>query len=276
MFAFLRGIEKMTKAGVIGFPIHHSKSPAIHNYWLKKYGIDASYDKYEVRDIADFMKNARDFAGFNVTVPHKTAVIPFMDGLSEQARKAGAVNTVVVRPDGALYGHNTDGVGFIANVSARNPAFDLKNSVVTVLGTGGAARGICAAMSGEAAEIRLVYRTLEKAQNLKNAVGGNVVLVPWADRQSVLQDTDLLANATTLGMNGFDELDIDLSPLKPSATVADLVYAPVKTKLLEQAEQKGFVTADGLGMLLEQARPAFRAFFGVLPEITDELRALIA
>lgn len=128
----------------------------------------------------------------------------------------------------------------------------------------------------EAAEIRLVYRTLEKAQSLKKAIGDNVVLVPWVDRQSVLKDTDLLANATTLGMNGFDELDIDLTPLKPSATVADLVYAPLKTKLLEQAEQKGFVTADGLGMLLEQARPAFRAFFGVLPEITDELRALVA
>lgn len=265
----------MTKAGVIGFPINHSKSPTIHNYWLKKYGINASYDKYEVREIDRFMENARDFAGFNVTVPHKTAVIPFLDDLSEQARKAGAVNTVVVRSDGTLYGHNTDGIGFIANVSARNPAFALKNSVVSVLGTGGAARGICAAMT-EAAEIRLVYRTLEKAQSLKKAIGDNVVLVPWADRQSVLKDTDLLANATTLGMNGFDELDIDLTSLKPSATVADLVYAPLKTKLLEQAEQKGFVTADGLGMLLEQARPAFRAFFGVLPEITDELRALVA
>ena len=265
----------MTKAGVIGFPIEHSKSPLIHNYWLKKYGIDASYDKYEVRDLADFMKNARNFAGFNVTVPHKTAIIPFMDDLSEQARKAGAVNTVVVRSDGTLYGHNTDGIGFAANVFAHNPAFRLKGSVVTVLGTGGAARGICAAMT-EAAAIRLVSRPLEKAQSIRQAIGDNVVLVPWAEKQAVLKDTDLLANATTLGMNGFEELDIDLTPLKPSATVADLVYAPLKTKLLEQAEQKGFVTADGLGMLLEQARPAFQAFFGVLPEITDELRALVA
>lgn len=264
----------MKKAGVVGNPVAHSKSPLIHSYWIEKYGIKASYEKIEADDISSFMEKARDYIGFNVTVPFKTQIMPFMDALSDQAKKAGAVNTVVVRSDGSFYGHNTDGAGFVANITSRKPSFNIKESVIVLLGTGGAARGVCAALT-EAKEIRLVYRTLEKAEKIKESVGGNVVLIPWADKEDVLSDADLLANATTLGMNGFDSLQIDLTPLKKTAVVSDLVYAPLKTDLLKQAEKKGFITADGLGMLLEQARPAFREWFGVFPEITDELRALV-
>ncbi len=264
----------MKKAGVVGNPVAHSKSPLIHSYWLKKYEIEASYEKIKADDIASFIKNAGEYTGFNVTVPFKTDIMPFMDVLSDQAKKAGAVNTVVVRSDGSFYGHNTDGAGFVANVKRADPSFNIKESVVVILGTGGAARGVCAALT-EAKEVRLVYRTLEKAEKIKESVGENIVLIPWADKEDVLSDADLLANATTLGMNGFDPLKIDLTPLKKTAVVSDLVYAPLKTDLLKQAEKKGFITADGLGMLLEQARPAFKEWFGVFPEITDELRALV-
>ena len=270
----------LKKAGVIGSPIHHSKSPAIHNYWLKKYGIPAQYDAFEVRpeelESFVFSLKERGFAGINVTVPHKVAVMKLMDELSDAAKKAGAVNTVIVRQDGTLYGHNTDGLGFLANVQEKKKKFNIKEKPVVILGTGGAARGVCAALAlAGAPEIRLVYRTREKAENLAASVGGNFKLIEWNKKEEALKGAELLANATTLGMNGFDPLEIDLSGLNTSAIVADLVYSPLKTELLKQAEEKGHVTADGLGMLLHQACPAFRAWFGVMPEITPELRELV-
>lgn len=270
----------LKKAGVIGNPIHHSKSPIIHNYWLKKYGIQACYDAFEVQSdnlksfITDLKKQG--FSGVNVTVPHKVAVMNLMDELSDAAQKAGAVNTVIVRQDGTLLGHNTDGFGFLANIEEKKPDFDVKKKSAVVLGTGGAARGICAALIlAGVPEIRLVYRTKEKAEDIASSVGGNFKLVEWNKKETVLKDSGLLANATTLGMKGFDALDIDLAGLDSSAVVADLVYSPLQTELLKQAEKKGHVIADGLGMLLHQARPAFQAWFGIMPEITPELRELV-
>ena len=270
----------LKKAGVIGFPIHHSKSPVIHNYWLKKYGIPARYDAFEVKpeELEKFIFSLKDqeFAGINVTVPHKVAVMKLMDELSDAAQKAGAVNTVIVRKDGTLFGHNTDGLGFLANVQEKKKEFDIKQKPVVVLGTGGAARGVCAALVlAGVPEIRLVYRTKEKAENLAASVGGNFRLIEWGKKEEALNGAGLLANATTLGMNGFDPLEIDLSGLDTSAIVADLVYSPLKTELLKQAEEKGHITADGLGMLLHQACPAFQAWFGVNPDITSELRELV-
>ena len=270
----------LKKAGVIGFPIHHSKSPLIHNYWLKKYGIPAQYNAFEVKpeelESFVFSLKKRGFAGINVTVPHKVAVMKLMDELSDAAKKAGAVNTVIVRKDGTLFGHNTDGLGFLANIQEKKKDFDIKEKPVVILGTGGAARGVCAALAlAGAPEIRLVYRTREKAENLVASVGGNFTLIEWNEKETVLSDAGLLANATTLGMNGFDSLKIDLSGLNASAVVADLVYSPLKTALLKQAEEKGHITADGLGMLLHQACPSFQAWFGVMPEITSELRELV-
>ena len=270
----------LKKAGVIGFPIHHSKSPVIHNYWLKKYGVRAEYGAFEIRpeELEKFVSSLKErgFAGINVTVPHKVAVMALMDELSDAAQKAGAVNTVIVGKDGTLFGHNTDGSGFLANVAEKKKDFDIKEKPVVVLGTGGAARGVCAALVlAGAPEIRLVYRTKEKAENLASSVGGNFRLIEWNKKEEALPGAGLIANATTLGMNGFDPLEIDLSRSDASAVVADLVYSPLKTELLKQAEKKGHVTADGLGMLLHQARPAFQAWFGVMPEITSELRELV-
>ena len=268
------------RAGVIGYPVHHSKSPLIHNYWLKKYNIDAVYDAFEIKSeelpafTAGLVENG--FSGINVTVPHKVGVMSLMNELSVEAQKAGAVNTVVVRSDGTLFGHNTDGFGFLANLIENKPDFDVKKFPAVVLGTGGAARGVCAALIlAGVPEIRLVYRTKEKAENLAQSVGGNFRLIEWSKKESALYEAGLLANATTLGMNGFDPLEIDLRNLSENAVVADLVYAPLKTELLKRAQQKGCRTADGLGMLLHQARPAFRAWFGMMPEITPELRELV-
>lgn len=164
----------------------------------------------------------------------------------------------------------------MANLIENKPDFDVKKSPAVVLGTGGAARGVCAALIlAGVPEIRLVYRTKEKAENLARSVGGNFRLIEWEKKERALCEAGLLANATTLGMNGFDPLKIDLSDLSETAVVADLVYAPLKTELLKLAQQKGCRTADGLGMLLHQARPAFRAWFGIMPEITPELRELV-
>lgn len=265
--------------GVIGYPINHSKSPIIHNYWIKKYGIDAVYVPLKVKpnDLTTVLKAffLSGFKGVNLTVPHKVNALEIIDFLSPEALKAGAANTIVFQEDGKIYGHNTDGFGFIENVQSVRP-IDLKNACVTILGTGGASRGICSALTmAGCAEIRLVYRTLEKAQALKTAVKGNVILVNWKDRNDCLEDVDILANATTLGMSGFDDLDISLKKLPSTAVVSDAVYSPLMTTLLKKAVEKGNKTADGLGMLLHQARPAFQAWFGVLPEVTDELRQLV-
>lgn len=268
------------RAGVVGYPVRHSKSPLIHDYWLRKYNIDGAYDAFELQsaELDSFIAGlaGSGFAGVNVTVPHKTGVMPLMDELSAEARKAGAVNTIVARPDGTLFGHNSDGFGFLANLVENKPDFDVKKSPAVVLGTGGAARGVCAALVlAGAPEIRLVYRTREKAERLARSVGGNFRLTEWNKKEQALCEAELLANATTLGMNGFDPLEIDLANLSETAVVADLVYAPLKTELLKQAEQKGCRTADGLGMLLHQARPAFQAWFGIMPEITPELREMV-
>lgn len=268
---------KPVRAGVAGYPVGHSKSPFIHNYWLKKYGINAVYTAEEVRPekLESFFSKLPDngFAGVNVTVPHKVEALKYMDILSPGAEKAGAVNTIVVQKNGKLYGHNTDGFGFLANILEHKPDFDVKRQPAVVLGTGGAARGICAALIlAGVPEIRLVCRTKEKAEALASAVGGNFSLVRWSEKEEALKGAGLLANATTLGMHGFDALEISLENLDGNAVVSDLVYAPLKTELLKQAEEKGIASADGLGMLLHQARPAFQAWFGILPDITPELR----
>lgn len=270
------GRTKLT--GVAGYPVAHSKSPLIHGYWLEKYGIDGVYMPLEIKpgDFPDVLRMLpkMGFSGVNVTVPHKTAALQAVDELSPEALKAGAVNTVVIRADGSLYGHNTDGFGFLANIT-ESAGTEVSRGAAVILGTGGASRGVCAALSlAGCPEIRLVYRTLEKAERLAAEVGGNFNLVPWAEKEEALEGAVLLANATTLGMEGFEPLEIDLSALPVSAAVSDLVYSPLKTSLLRRAEERGNPTADGLGMLLHQARPAFRAWFGIMPDMTEELRTL--
>ena len=268
-------------AGLLGWPVAHSRSPVIHNHWLTQYGIAGRYvlfavppEKLEaaVRGMATL-----GLRGCNVTTPHKQAIFPLLDRVDDLARRIGAVNTVVVEKDGTLTGFNNDGNGFIQSLRDVDPAWRPDTGPIVVLGAGGAARAVVASLAAQGAtEIRLTNRTLGKAHEIAAAVGPVVKVVPWETRDAALDGVALLANATSLGMAGKPPLDIALDWLPKRALVGDLIYIPPETPLLAAARRRGNVTVNGLGLLLNQARPAFNAWFGVMPEITPALRQAIA
>ena len=268
-------------AGLLGWPVAHSRSPVIHNHWLARHGIAGRYvlfpvppEKLEaaVRGIATL-----GLRGCNVTTPHKQAIFPLLDRVDDLARKIGAVNTVVLEPDGALTGFNNDGNGFIQSLRDADPRWRPDRGPIAVLGAGGAARAVVASLAAQGAtEIRVANRTLAKAQEIADAVGPVVKVLRWDEREDALDGVSLLANATSLGMAGKPALDISLARLPKLAVVGDLIYIPPETPLLAAARQRGNITVNGLGLLLNQARPAFNAWFGVMPEITPELRQAIA
>jgi len=268
-------------AGLLGWPVAHSRSPVIHNHWLAQYGIPGRYvlfpvppEKLEaaVRGIATL-----GLRGCNVTTPHKQAIFPLLDRVDDLARRIGAVNTVVVEQDGTLTGFNNDGNGFIQSLRDADPRWRPDTGPITVLGAGGAARAVVASLAAQGArEIRVTNRTRDKAREIADAVGSVVKVVPWEVREEALDGIALLANATTLGMAGKPSLDIALDRLPLRALVGDLIYVPPETPLLAAARARGNVTVNGLGLLLNQARPAFQAWFGVMPEITPALRQAIA
>ncbi len=267
-------------AGVMGWPIGHSLSPRLHGYWLRQHAVDGAYVPLAVRR-EDFAGAVRmlprlGFAGANVTVPHKEAALAAVDEAAGEARRIGAVNTIVVRADGSLMGWNSDGFGFMENLKAGVPDWNPGLGPAVVLGAGGAARAVCAALvDGGVPELRLVNRTASRAEALAADIGGPIEVVSWAERESALDGARLLTNTTTLGMAGNPPLDLALERLPPAAAVTDIVYAPLRTPLLVAAAARGNPTVDGLGMLLHQARPGFAAWFGVEPEVTDELRAFV-
>jgi len=268
-------------AGLLGWPVAHSRSPVIHNHWLAHYGIPGRYvlfpvppEKLEaaVRGIA-----ALGLRGCNVTTPHKQAIFPLLDRVDDLARKIGAVNTVVVEKDGTLTGFNNDGNGFIQSLRDADPKWGPDSGPIVVLGAGGAARAVVASLAAQGAkEIRVANRTLDRARDIADAVGPVVKVLPWDQRADALDDIALLANATSLGMAGKPPLEISLDRLPKNALVGDLIYIPPETPLLAAAGARGNITVNGLGLLLNQARPAFNAWFGVMPEITPALRQAIA
>jgi len=268
-------------AGLLGWPVAHSRSPVIHNHWLARYGIPGRYvlfgvppEKLEaaVRGIA-----ALGLRGCNVTTPHKQAIFPLLDHVDDLARRIGAVNTVVVEKDGTLSGFNNDGNGFIQSLRDVDPKWQPDSGPILVLGAGGAARAVVASLAAQGAkEIRLANRTPDKAQDIAAAVGSVVKVLPWERREEALDGVALLANATSLGSAGKPPLEIALDRLPRGALVGDLIYVPPETPLLAAARQRGNVTVNGLGLLLNQARPAFNAWFGVMPEITPALKQAIA
>ena len=268
-------------AGLLGWPVAHSRSPVIHNHWLAQYGIPGRYllfpvppEKLEaaVRGIATL-----GLRGCNVTTPHKQAVFPLLDRVDDLARRIGAVNTVVVEKDGTLTGFNNDGNGFIQSLRDADAQWRPGGGPILVLGAGGAARAVVASLAAQGAtEIRVANRTLDKAREIAAAVGGVVKVVPWGQREDALDGVALLANATSLGMAGKGSLDMSLERLPKRALVGDLIYIPPETPLLAAARARGNVTVNGLGLLLNQARPAFNAWFGVMPDITPALRQAIA
>lgn len=274
-------IVKM-RAGVMGWPVDHSLSPKVHGFWLKQYGIAGEYLRLPVApdDFVRTLKNlaADGFVGANVTVPHKETALLSVDEVHPLARRIGAVNTVVVREDGSLYGSNTDGFGFLENLKAGCAGFDAAEGPAVVLGAGGAARAVVVTLlDAGAPEIRLLNRTRERAEQLAQELSGigtgSITVGEWDRRDQHLDGATLLTNTTTLGMQGQRALELDLAALPISALVNDIVYAPLETDLLARARARGNQVVDGLGMLLHQARPGFEAWFGRLPEVTDALRA---
>ena len=267
-------------AGVIGWPVAHSLSPRLHGHWLRRYGIDGAYVPLPVApehlDCALRALPALGFAGTNLTIPHKEAAVLLVDRLSAAAERIGAVNTVMVEPDGTLSGDNTDGFGFIASLSESEVGWHAAAGPAVVLGAGGAARAIAVALlDAGAPEVRLLNRTPERAHALAGELGGPVHPVAWAGRAAALAHAALLVNTTSLGMHGQPPLDLALDALPPTALVTDVVYTPLITPLLALARARGNPVVDGLGMLLHQARPGFRVWFGVDPVVDDDLRAAV-
>ncbi len=270
---------KARLAGVMGWPVDHSLSPRLHGFWLEHYRIDGAYlplpvapEHFEraLRGLAD-----AGFRGVNLTLPHKQAGLAACHQVEPLAERIGAVNTVVFQ-DGRLAGRNTDAFGFLENLRQGAPTWDAAAGPALVLGAGGAARAVAAALlDAGAPEVRLSNRTAARAEALARALGARVVPVAWEGRADALDGLALLVNATSLGMAGQPELDLDLGPLPAAALVTDIVYTPLETPLLARARARGNPAVDGLGMLLHQARPGFEAWFGVAPEVTAELRAFV-
>ena len=269
----------MMKACVMGWPIAHSLSPALHGYWLKAHGIAGEYMRLAVQPEALPAALARlktdDWRGCNLTIPHKEAALAQLDRIDAAARRIGAVNTVAVE-NGKLAGFNTDGFGFLENLRAAVPDFDVKAGPAVVLGAGGAARAIVDALGAAGApEIRLVNRSLDRARTLARSFGGAIEPVPWERRAAALDGAALVVNATSLGMDKNPPLELDLARLPKTAVVNDIVYAPLETALLKAAKARGNRIVDGLGMLLHQGRPGFQLWFGVMPAVTPALRQAV-
>ncbi|WP_417793747.1 shikimate dehydrogenase [Terasakiella pusilla] len=267
-------------AGVVGWPVSHSKSPRLHGFWLEQYKIDGTYVPLAIKP-EDFESAIRGlqksgFKGVNVTVPHKESALKIADKVSARAEKIGAANTLVFQEDGLIFADNTDGFGFFENLKQGAVDWQADAGPAVVLGAGGAARAVIVALAEAGVpEIRLTNRTRARAENLAAELDAPITVVDWEDRNAALEDCNLLTNTTTLGMHGQGLLEIDLFDLPKTALVNDIVYVPLMTNLLEKAHAHGCPIVDGIGMLLHQARPGFEAWFGTDPQVTDELRQFV-
>ena len=272
--------DRFLLAGVMGWPIKHSRSPRVHGYWLSHYGLAGAYVplaiKAEGLEAALRALPALGFSGCNLTIPHKEAALRIVDEASPLARRIGAVNCIVVREDGSLEGRNYDAFGFTASLRERAPELRFAAGPAVVIGAGGASRAILAGLMDEGVpEIRLINRSPARALALAAEFGGPIRAVPWEERAQALEGAAILVNTTSQGMVGEAPLDLPLDALPVSALVVDIVYVPLETPLLASARARGNRTVDGLGMLLHQARPAFEAWFGIDPVVTLELREMI-
>lgn len=270
-------------AGVMGWPISHSLSPRLHGYWISKYGLQADYMARAVKpeDLERVLRKLPDecrekgeeFRGTNLTIPLKEVALDIVDELEESAARIGAVNTVIVGDKGQLIGRNTDGIGLTDSLKDRIDTSSLKGGTGVVLGAGGAARAVAVALSDLGLDhIYICNRTRERADALAGKIGSKARVIPWQDRHQSLATADILVNTTSLGMTDQPPLDISLDDLSKTAIVTDIVYVPLETELLRHARLRGNITVDGLGMLLHQAKAGFEAWFGVKPEVDQELR----
>lgn len=269
----------MKRACVIGWPIEHSRSPLIHGYWLRRYGVDGAYTKEAVRPeaIADFLKrlDVRGFVGCNVTVPHKAAAFDAASQKEKSAEAVGAANTLWLEGH-KLCAANTDTYGFMTYLNRMAPGWQQRDAPVCILGAGGAARAIVYGfLEAGAPRLRVFNRSRGRAEELARHFGPRVEVHDWEKRSTVSREASVLVNTTTAGMKGQGSLGMDFSGFHPDCVVSDIVYVPLETELILGARSAGLKTVDGLGMLLHQAVPGFEKWFGVKPEVTQELYDLI-
>ncbi|GAB4362894.1 MAG: shikimate dehydrogenase [Kiloniellaceae bacterium] len=269
---------KARVAGVIGWPVAHSRSPRLHGYWLAEHGIDGAYVPLPVApdDLETALRGlaAAGLAGVNVTIPHKESVLALCDSVDATARRIGAANLLVFK-DGGIEGRNTDAFGFMANLQEQAPAWSPAKPVL-LLGAGGAARAVAVGLlDAGVTDLRIANRNRARAETLAADLGGPITVLPWDDRAAALDGAGLVVNSTSLGMSGQPALKLSLDALDANAVVADLVYSPLETALLAAARARGCIGVDGLGMLLHQARPSFAAWFGVDPQVSDGLRRFV-
>jgi shikimate dehydrogenase len=272
--------DRFLLAGVMGWPVMHSRSPMLHNYWFRKHKLAGTYVPLAIRPegLAAALRalHPLGFAGCNLTIPHKERAMTIVDELDALARAIGAISCVVARPDGSLAGTNNDCYGFIENVKQQRPGWRADAGPIVVIGAGGGSRAVCWGLAQEGArEIRLVNRTFERAQAIADQFGGPIRALPWGERHDALEGAAMVVNTTSQGMVGQGDLDIRLGRLPKRALVADIVYIPLETPLLAAARKRGNPVVDGLGMLLHQGRPAWKAWFGIEPKVTAQLRQLV-
>lgn len=272
--------EKIPLVAVLGSPVAHSKSPLLHGFWLKQFGIQGHYVPIDVMaaDLEQVLQTLpkMGFVGANVTLPHKEKILSIADQISDRAALIGAANTLVFQPDGKLYADNTDGYGFIENIRQHAPDWQAKNGPALVLGAGGAARAIVSALlEAGAPEVRISNRTRARADQIKSDFGGRVGVVDWVKAGAEIEYAHTLVNTTSLGMTGKSALTVSLDKLNPETLVTDIVYSPLDTELLKAARSKGCRVVDGLGMLIHQAVPGFQRWFGQKPVVDQEIRDIL-
>jgi len=272
--------DRFLLAGVMGWPVMHSRSPLLHNYWFKRHGLAGTYVPLAIRPeglaAALHALQPLSFAGVNLTIPHKQHAMTLVDEVDPVAIRIGAISCVVVRSDGSLVGSNNDCYGFIHNLKQSAPAWRANAGPIVVLGAGGGARAVCYGLLQEGAKkIRLVNRTLARANGIAAEFGSEIEVLTWEEREDALAGAAMVVNATSQGMAGQPALDIRLDTLPKTALAADIIYVPLETPFLAAARKRGNPTLNGLGMLLHQGRPAWKAWFGIEPEVTAELRSLM-
>ena len=272
--------EKIPLVAVLGSPVAHSKSPLLHGFWLKQFGISGHYIPIDVMaaDLEQVLQTLPKigFVGANVTLPHKEKILSIAHQISDRAALIGAANTLVFQPDGKLYADNTDGYGFIENIRQHAPDWQAKDGMALVLGAGGAARAVVSALlEAGAPEVHISNRTRARADQIKSDFGGRVSVVDWVKAGAEIEYAHTLVNTTFLGMTGKSALTISLDNLKPETLVTDIVYTPLETELLKAARSKGCRVVDGLGMLIHQAVPGFQRWFGQKPVVDQAIRDIL-
>ena len=267
-------------AGVIGHPVAHSRSPALHGFWLKRYGLKGHYVPLDIAP-SDFESALRmlpkmGFVGVNVTLPHKENLLRIADIVTDRAALIGAANTVIFRKDGKIHADNTDGIGFIANLRQNAPNWQPAAGPAAVFGAGGAARAVVAALlDAGVPELRIANRTRLRAEAFRRDFGARVTVHDWTQAAAMLEGATTVVNTTSLGMTGKADFGISLAALHRGALATDIVYTPLKTQFLIEAEDRGAQIVDGLGMLLHQAAPGFERWFGHKPQVDDETRRVV-